>query len=229
MRAERPQRELGPLVRHVAGGPPAPPELVERFDADGDGDVGLGDLAAAVRSRGKQPPERPPNPVIASPTVRSGKPVRIAGKTPFGDDVVVVAATPGARARLPARRVSDTEIEVDLPPDAVGDAGLVEIWLSRDGVAAGPAVVRVLRGPQVHSAAWVSESHLRIEGEGFGSEASRVTVDVDGDSVVPKKVSDERIEVEVEPKRRRASWVIVSVGEERSRPVLSQRETGGAA
>jgi hypothetical protein len=140
---------------------------------------------------------------------------------------VLVVETEIGRHKLDYRVVGDREIETVIPGEALNPKGeTVRIWLSQGGVAAGPAVVRVVSGPLIRRAEWASlesgGARLRLIGEGFGTNSSAVCVTV-GDGVwQPTNATDSQLELELTEWPSGPVWVSVEVDGRSSDPVLAR-------
>jgi hypothetical protein len=155
--------------------------------------------------------------------------LRLTLTAPLHESAVLVAETRSGRLKLDYRLLDDREIETVMPAEALAPAGeIVRLWLSQDGRAAGPAVVRVLSGPLVRRAEWAPlgsrSAQLSIVGEGFGTDPSAVLLTV-GDQVwQPRSVADGHVELELPQWRGGPMWVGIEVDGRSSDPVLAREQ-----
>ncbi|UGS34280.1 hypothetical protein [Capillimicrobium parvum] len=102
----------------------------------------LADLVAARRRQDSTADDAPP-PLPRTPARRArlGRDLRLTIDGPLPGDAVAVLVTRRARWQVEPRPFADGEIDVALPEE-IGEE-VVEVWLSRNGRAAGPAVVEL--------------------------------------------------------------------------------------
>ena len=186
----------------------------------------LADALRLVRQQAGAP-AAPPRPRSERGAVRAGQPLRLSLSAPLHGEAVLVAQTRRGRLKLDYRPLDDLHIETSIPGEALESNGeTVRLWLSQAGIAAGPAIVRVLPGPVVRRAEWAQQGssgvYLELRGEGFGSDPSTVYVTV-GDQVwQPTEVSDDRVALALPDRPGRSVWVSVEAGGRSSDPVLAR-------
>jgi hypothetical protein len=189
-------------------------------------------LADALRPASEQSdrPAPPPRPACELRFAGADQPLRLSLSGPKRGDAVLVVETQVGRHKLDYRMVGDREIETVIPGEALNPKGeTVRIWLSQGGVAAGPAVVRVVSGPLIRRAEWAAlaarGARLRVIGEGFGTDPSAVFVTV-GDRVwQPTNAADSQLELELAEWPSGPVWVSVEVDGRSSDPVLARDQS----